>query len=249
MSFPYVWIAASIFSLKKVSSFAISIAPTSFFKQHISTVEFPLLFGWGSLVVVGGLFLFPESTRHRSQTAYLISREENPSLQLLLIRVKWSRPTNSCWTPEKPSLSFFLFLASSSVHFSVSGLKLDFWGWGGKEGPRCWGPPRTSSPLNWSRWKRVGKAAVGIDSCVLSEETGLDTYHNTLMGLCSIKPLAWGQQGPVTTLKSLLHGSSLWRRGLNNPLNNGEPQFCSLLFLLLYSCCIPLCIPILPHPA
>lgn len=78
---------------------------------------------------MGGLFLFPESTRHRSQTAYLISREENPSLQLLLIRVKWSRPTNSCWTPQKPSLSsffFFLFLASSSVHVSVSALKLDF---------------------------------------------------------------------------------------------------------------------------
>jgi len=40
-------------------------------------------------VVVGGLFLFPESTGHCSLAPYLISRKENPSLQLLLIRVKW----------------------------------------------------------------------------------------------------------------------------------------------------------------
>lgn len=79
-------------------------------------------------MVVGGLFLFPESTRHWSQAAYLISREENPSLQLLLIRVKWSRPTNSYWTPKKPSLSLFLShtlsLSRLFLHFSLSALKL-----------------------------------------------------------------------------------------------------------------------------
>lgn len=53
------------------------------------------------VVVVGGLFLFPESTRHRSRAPYLISREENPSPQLLLIRVKWSQPTNSYRTLKK----------------------------------------------------------------------------------------------------------------------------------------------------
>lgn len=75
-----------------------------FFQQHIAAVEFP--FFWEGMrelvvVVVGGLFLFPESIRHRSRAPYLISREENPSPQLLLIRVKWSQPTNSYRTLQK----------------------------------------------------------------------------------------------------------------------------------------------------
>lgn len=66
-----------------------------------------------------------------SQSAYLISREENPALQLLLIRVMWSRPTNSYWPPRKPSpcLSFTpvgLFLCRLFLHLSLSALNLDF---------------------------------------------------------------------------------------------------------------------------
>lgn len=56
---------------------------------------------------------------------------------------------------------------------------------------------------------------MGIDSCVLSGETGLDTYHNTLMGLCSLRSLAGSQEESVPTLNSPQHSSSLWRRGLN----------------------------------
>lgn len=72
------------------------------------------------VVVVGGLFLFPESTRHRSRAPYLISREENPSPQLLLIRVKWSQPTNSYRTLKKLLLPLLVSRALSlSVPSSV----------------------------------------------------------------------------------------------------------------------------------
>lgn len=95
------------------------------------------------------------------------------------------------------SLSLSLCL---SLHLSHSVLNLGF---GVKPGRRsvAWGhdssrccrlrrPRRPRSPLNWSRWKCVGQTAVGIDSCVPSGETGLDAYHNTLMGLCSLRFLA-----------------------------------------------------------
>lgn len=161
MSFPYVWKTGSIFSYKK-NLLAISLAPAKlFFQQHISAVEFPLIFlGWGSLRVVGGLFLFPESTRHQSRAAYLISREENPSPQLLLIRVKWSRPTNSYRTPKKLSLSFPLFLSvPSSLSVCAKFRRQGKLGRGcvawGLQGSGCSGPPCTWSPFNLSRWKCV----------------------------------------------------------------------------------------------
>jgi len=105
MSFPYVWRTGSIFSCNKKKTVPLqfpwpmlySFFLFSFLGCNNTLLQLNFLFflEWGSLVVVGGLFLFPESTRHRSRAPYLISREENPSLQLLLIRVKWSRPTNS----------------------------------------------------------------------------------------------------------------------------------------------------------
>lgn len=103
---------------------------------------------------------------HCSQSAYLISREENPALQLLLIRVMWSRPTNSYWPPRKPSpcLSFTpvcLFLCRLFLHLSLSALNLDFrlspgTGGGWPRWRSLLQPTRTSALVNWSWWKRVG---------------------------------------------------------------------------------------------
>lgn len=208
MSFPCVWRRGSIFSCKKISSFAISMAPALLFVFFSAThcccwISFFLGGDEGVSSGGGGLFLFPESTRHRSRAPYLISREENPSPQLLLIRVKWSQPTNSYRTLKKLLLPLPVSLSLSlclSLHLSHSVLNLGF---GVKPGRRsvAWGhdssrccclrrPRRPRSPLNWSWWKCVGQTAVGIDSCVPSGETGLDTYHNTLMGLCSLRFLA-----------------------------------------------------------
>lgn len=120
MSFPYVWRTGSIFSFKKKSVPLQFPWPLlySLFNNTFLQLNFLFFSGWGSLVV-GGLFLFPDSTRRWSRAPYLISREENPSLQLLLIRVKWSQPTNSYRTPKKLcSLSFFL-TPSLSVCLSV----------------------------------------------------------------------------------------------------------------------------------
>lgn len=65
MSFPYVCRTGSIFSYKKkISSFAISMAPAIlslsffFFQQHISAVEFPLLFGMREFGGGGGAVSF-----------------------------------------------------------------------------------------------------------------------------------------------------------------------------------------------
>lgn len=82
------------FHPQKNGSCVISMGPSMlFFKNTFLLLNFSLfILGCG---VGGVLFLFPESTRHQSQAAYLISHEENPCPQLLLIRVKWSRPTNS----------------------------------------------------------------------------------------------------------------------------------------------------------
>ena len=65
MSFPCVWWTGSIFSYKKICSFAISMAPARlslFFNNALLQLNFLFFLGRGSLMV-GGLFLFPESTR------------------------------------------------------------------------------------------------------------------------------------------------------------------------------------------
>lgn len=96
----------------------------------------------------GGLFLFPESTRHWSRAAYLISHEENPNLQLLLIRVKRSRPTNSYWTPKKPpSLSLSLQFLRLSLNLDLGvrqGRGCVAWG---LDGPCCCPPPPNTHTL------------------------------------------------------------------------------------------------------
>lgn len=64
MSFPYVWRTGSIFSYKKICSFAISMAPAIlfflffFFFNNISAVEFPLLFGMREFGGGGGAVSF-----------------------------------------------------------------------------------------------------------------------------------------------------------------------------------------------
>lgn len=120
MSFPYVWSTGSIFSCKKKNLFLCNFHGPCFtlsfffFNNTLLQLNFLLFLGWGSLVVVWGVFLFPESTKHRSRAPYRITREENLRLQLLLIRVKCSRPTNSYWTPKRLcSLSLSLPLCLS----------------------------------------------------------------------------------------------------------------------------------------
>lgn len=94
MSFPYVWRTGSIFSYKKICSFAISTAPAIFIffsRQHISAVEFPLLFGMREFGGSGGAVSFsrvyqaPESgcisdfTQGKSKTSAAVDSGEGES--------------------------------------------------------------------------------------------------------------------------------------------------------------------------
>lgn len=63
--------------------------------------------------MAGGLVSFSRVYQERQSAPYLISCKENPSHQLLLIRVKWSQPTISYWTPKKSLLPLFVFVPSS----------------------------------------------------------------------------------------------------------------------------------------
>lgn len=62
MSFPYVWRTESIFSFKKKNQFLYNFHGPCyfffFFKQHISAVEFPLLFGMRAFGGSGGAVSF-----------------------------------------------------------------------------------------------------------------------------------------------------------------------------------------------
>lgn len=209
MSFPYVWRSGSIFSCKKISSFAISMAPALlfvfFFQQHIAAVEFPFFFFGEEMrelvvVVVGGGCFFFQSLPgtgvglriwfHARKIQALSCCWFGWSGVSLLIPTGLSKSFCSL----SPSLALSPCL---SLHLSHSVLNLGFGvklgrgsvAWG-HHSSGCCPPRRTRSPLNWSRWKCVGQTAVGIDSCVPSGETGLDAYHNTLMGLCSFRFLA-----------------------------------------------------------
>lgn len=137
MSFSYVWRIGSIFSYKYLFLLQVPWPLLYslfffffFFCQHFPAVEFSILWDEGSWHWCrGACFFFQTLTSHCSQTPYLISREENPNLQLLLIRVKWSQPANSYRTPKKLFLSppcFFFFsnllvllLLCLSLHLSL----------------------------------------------------------------------------------------------------------------------------------
>lgn len=131
-----VWRTHLIFSNIKEKSaplqFPCPALHSFFFLQHTSAAEFPLLFGMREFGggYEGRLFLFPESSRHCCSLApYPISREENPSLQLLLIRVKWSQPTISYWTPRKLLLPLRV---CASLHLSQPVLNLGLRGGAGE---------------------------------------------------------------------------------------------------------------------
>lgn len=76
-------------------------------------------------MVVGGPVSFSRDYQALKSGSVSDFTRGKSSLQLLLIRVKWSRPTNSYRTPKKPLLSLSLSL-SLSLHPSLSVLNLGF---------------------------------------------------------------------------------------------------------------------------
>lgn len=206
MSFPCVWRRGSIFSCKKISSFAISMAPALLFVFFSAThcccwISFFLggdegvSSGGGGR---GGCFFFQSLPGTGVELRIWFHARKIQALSCCWFG--WSGVSLLIPTGLSKSFCSLSLSLCLSLHLSHSVLNLGF---GVKPGRRsvAWGhdsarccrlrrPRRPRSPLNWSRWKCVGQTAVGIDSCVPSGETGLDAYHNTLMGLCSLRFLA-----------------------------------------------------------